>query len=37
VLMMVWRPQGIVTRDLVERIAFWRSRAPATTTESPSG
>jgi len=37
VLMMVWRPQGIVTRDLVERIAFWRSRAPAAATEPPGG
>jgi hypothetical protein len=37
VLMMVWRPQGIVTRDLIERIAFWRGRARLPATESPGG
>jgi branched-chain amino acid transport system permease protein len=31
VLMMVWRPQGIVTRAIVDRLSIWRrlQRAPA--------
>ncbi len=37
VLMMVWRPQGIVTRDLLERLAFWRRRARLPATETPGG
>ena len=37
VLMMVWRPQGIVTRDLVERISSWRGRGRAAATESLRG
>jgi branched-chain amino acid transport system permease protein len=37
VLMMVWRPQGIVTRDLVERISSWRGRGQSAATESLRG
>ena len=36
VLMMVWRPQGIVTRDLLARI-FSGRRAAATATGASGG